>query len=321
MNQSLYPWHYKAWQQLVQAGQAKSMPHAVLLHGPSQTGKLSFARHLTAFLLCQQPQPQGACGGCQSCLLYQAGSHPDCTELVGESNGVIKVDQIRALITSLHTARHQLGYRVILVNHAECMNNAAANSFLKTLEEPPEHTVILLISSQPGRLLPTIRSRCQQISLLPAKTEVLAWLQQQNTSLTMIEAARRYQLLGHAPLKLLDEAYIADYSQQIDLWLNVLEGRQTVHYGCKPSYLLKQLVDWSRLCSWLLKAALGQLFEGDEKLSQRLITLAGRIQPQALLIFYQQLQQSIQQLAAHNSLNEAVLLDGHWVSWQRLARV
>ncbi|QHS27233.1 DNA polymerase III subunit delta' [Piscirickettsia salmonis] len=297
------------------------MPHAVLLHGPSQTGKLSFARHLTAFLLCQQPQPQGACGGCQSCLLYQAGSHPDCTELVGESNGVIKVDQIRALITSLHTARHQLGYRVILVNHAECMNNAAANSFLKTLEEPPEHTVILLISSQPGRLLPTIRSRCQQISLLPAKTEVLAWLQQQNTSLTMIEAARRYQLLGHAPLKLLDEAYIADYSQQIDLWLNVLEGRQTVHYGCKPSYLLKQLVDWSRLCSWLLKAALGQLFEGDEKLSQRLITLAGRIQPQALLIFYQQLQQSIQQLAAHNSLNEAVLLDGHWVSWQRLARV
>ncbi|QGP56309.1 DNA polymerase III subunit delta' [Piscirickettsia salmonis] len=321
MNQSLYPWHYKAWQQLVKARQAKSMPHAVLLHGPSQTGKLSFACHLAAFLLCQQPQPQGACGGCQSCLLYQAGSHPDCTELVGESNGVIKVDQIRALITSLHTARHQLGYRVILVNHAECMNNAAANSFLKTLEEPPEHTVILLISSQPGRLLPTIRSRCQQFSLPPAKTEVLAWLQQQNTSLTMIEAARRYQLLGHAPLKLLDEAYIADYSEQIDLWLNVLEGRQTVRYGSKPSYLRKQLVDWSRLCSWLLKAALGQLFAGDEKLNQRLITLAGRIQPQALLIFYQQLQQSIQQLAAHNSLNEALLLDGHWVSWQRLVRV
>ncbi|OAJ33904.1 DNA polymerase III subunit delta' [Piscirickettsia salmonis] len=321
MNQSLYPWHYKAWQQLVQARQAKSMPHAVLLHGPSQTGKLSFARQLAAFLLCQQPQPQGACGGCQSCLLYQAGSHPDCTELAAESNGVIKVDQVRALIASLHTARHQLGYRVILVNHAECMNSAAANSFLKTLEEPPEHTVILLMSSQPGRLLPTIRSRCQQFSLQPLKAEVLTWLQQQNPQLTVIEATRRYQLLGHAPLKLLDEAYIADYSQQIDLWLNVLEGSQTVRYGSKPLQLVNQLVHWSRLCSWLLKAAFGQLSEGDQRLNQRLISIAGRIQPQALLMFYQQLQQSIKQLAAHNSLNEAVLLDGHWVSWQRLVRV
>ncbi|ODN43298.1 DNA polymerase III subunit delta' [Piscirickettsia litoralis] len=316
MNKSLYPWHNKVWQQLCRAMQAQSVPHALLLQGPAQTGKLTFARHFAVSLLCQQPSTQGNCGYCQSCLLHQAGNHPDFIELLAEQ-GSIKVDQIRALATQLQGSRHSLGYRVIIINHAECMNAAAANSLLKTLEEPPEKTVILLVTAQPGRLLATIRSRCQQFSLQPAKADVLAWLSQQQLQLTEAQVIKRYQLLGHAPLLLVDDEYFERYVEAFDQWLSVLEG-QPVRYGVKPSGLINQLTDWSRLCNWLMKVALGAQLDLDQALRRRLINSAKRIKPQALSSFYNELQMSIKLLGEHNSLNETLLLDGHWVSWRNL---
>jgi DNA polymerase-3 subunit delta' len=170
-----YPWQDSLWQQF--AGR-KQHAHAYLLHGPAGIGKRALAERLMASLLCQHPTGEGACGECKSCLLLKAGSHPDNYILEPEeADKAIKVDQVRDLVSFVvHTA--QLGGRkVVLIEPVESMNVNAANALLKSLEEPSGDTVLLLVSHQSSRLLPTIKSRCvQQACPLPSEAVSLAWL-------------------------------------------------------------------------------------------------------------------------------------------------
>jgi len=170
-----YPWQDGLWQQL--AGRAQHA-HAYLLHGPVGIGKRALAERLMASLLCQAPAASNACGECKSCLLLKAGSHPDNYVLEPEeADKAIKVDQVRDLVSFVVQTSQMGGRKVVLIEPVESMNINAANALLKSLEEPSGDTVLLLVSHQPSRLLPTIKSRCvQQTCPLPSEAMSLQWL-------------------------------------------------------------------------------------------------------------------------------------------------
>lgn len=186
-----YPWQDALWKQL--AGRPQHA-HAYLLHGPAGIGKRALAERLMALLLCQRPESLNACGQCKSCLLLAAGSHPDNYILEPEeADKPIKVDQVRDLVGFVVQTAQMGGRKVVLIEPVEAMNINAANALLKSLEEPSGNTVLLLVSHQPSRLLPTIKSRCvQQACPLPGERMSLDWLE---AALPDVSEAMRGELL------------------------------------------------------------------------------------------------------------------------------
>ena len=178
MNPGRLPWHDAEWKRLQQLRAQNRLPHALLLRGPAGVGKQQFATSLACDLLCEAGAPT-ACGTCKPCRLLAAGSHPDyyVVELL-EDKKSIGIDQIRELIQQL-ALTPKIGTRKVgVIQPAERMTLAAANSLLKTLEEPPGDVVLMLVSGLGGALPITIRSRCQLVRF-PAVDEAsaLQWLQ------------------------------------------------------------------------------------------------------------------------------------------------
>jgi len=173
------PWQRQAWLRLVRLLREDRMPHALLLSGLPGTGVSDFAVSLAHRTLCRGPLQEHSCGRCRPCQLNAAGTHPDLMLLSPErSGGPIKVEQVREVVALGQATAQQGGYRVVIINPAEAMNVNAANSLLKTLEEPGEATLLLLVSHAPGMVMPTLRSRCQGVALpAPAADAARAWLE------------------------------------------------------------------------------------------------------------------------------------------------
>ena len=170
------PWHRRQWQRIEHGIRAGKVPHALLLRGAGGNGKGLFAARLAAALLCRSDDPP--CGECNSCRLCVAGSHPDRIDVtIKKDRREIVVDQIRDLLHLVGLTARIGRCKVVIVNPAEQMNRHAANTLLKTLEEPPGATVFLLVSANHALLLATIRSRCQLIDFPAADPgTALEWL-------------------------------------------------------------------------------------------------------------------------------------------------
>ena len=180
----IYAWQQSVWDAISRTIGNDHMPHAILLAGPEHCGKYDFARTFAKSLMCdsRDEKTQLACNVCKSCHLFEAGSHPDFTSVqLAEKKTQIVVDQIRKLNEFVYLSRSYQESRVAIISPVERLNINAANSLLKTLEEPPERTVLLLVSSNPSELIPTIRSRCQVLHLpQPSQTQALEWLETQS---------------------------------------------------------------------------------------------------------------------------------------------
>ncbi len=212
---NLFVWQKCVWQQLMRNDALRC--HALLLKGRKGIGKFTFARFLAKSLLCRQPDDENAaCGQCASCNWFEKQMHPNFVMVLpqalsaamnnntagvddsaeeeaarqsAESKGnkkakkpsrQIGIDQIRKLNDLVYMSGHQQGYKIVLIYPAENMNVAAANALLKKLEEPPEKTLLILVSHQPQRLLPTVRSRCQQVNMpAPDIETAVEWIMQQ----------------------------------------------------------------------------------------------------------------------------------------------
>ena len=176
---SRLPWHSALHAQLHTSWREQRWPHALLLHGPEGVGKLTLALQLTNAILCDRPTAdwQG-CGQCASCKLLQSNTHPDYIWLTPEEDKQqISVDQIREACAQLALTSYRRGYKVAMIAPADLMTIAAANSLLKTLEEPVPNTAMILVTSRVGALLPTIRSRCQQVAVrVPRADAAREWL-------------------------------------------------------------------------------------------------------------------------------------------------
>src|SRR5215471_3446855 len=161
------PWHDSAIARLHSAWEQRRWPHALLIHGAEGLGKGSLARWIARAVLCERAGDDfRPCGACTSCALFNANTHPDLQEIApDEDKQSISVDQIRDASANLALTSYRQGYKVAIIEPAHQMTTAAANSLLKTLEEPSPRTLLILLTSRPAALLPTVRSRCQHLAI------------------------------------------------------------------------------------------------------------------------------------------------------------
>jgi DNA polymerase-3 subunit delta' len=226
---TLYPWLAEQWRTVTAARAQDRMPHALLLYGARGMGKNEFAGLLAQSLLCERPrQDWMPCERCAACRLYGAGSHPDFRDLCPQEEGkAIKIDQVRELALALALKSHGNAFKVGLIRPADAMNANAANSLLKTLEEPTDNTVLLLVSERPARLPATIRSRCQMLRFgAPSRADTLAWMAEK---VPQADAELLLGLAADAPLLALEmagEGVLAERRLRFEQWVSVSTGRE-----------------------------------------------------------------------------------------------
>jgi len=180
---SRYPWLTGAAQAARAAFERGRLGHGILVHGSPGLGSIELARWLAALVLCDARSGQ-PCGACASCTLRVAGNHPDFHWVEREEDAKqLKVEQIRDLAAALALKSYRGGFKVAVIAEADAMNANAANALLKTLEEPPPATLLVLCSSRPARLPATVVSRCQRLEIpRPTREDAVAWLSAQKSS-------------------------------------------------------------------------------------------------------------------------------------------
>lgn len=317
-----YPWQEEVWRRL-RREQAR-LPHALLLQGRRGTGKRGFALELARLLLCETPGAEGPCGRCTACHLFAVGNHPDfrLVEPVEEEGGEgragrgISIAQVRELEDFIGLSSHRHGARVILIHPAEAMYAAAANALLKTLEEPTENTVFLLVSHQPRQLLPTVVSRCRPVAMpMPAEATAQAWLAAQGVR----DPALCLALAGGAPLEALRyadadylaarRAFLAAVAEPARLdWLKLAEQGARQELPTQVEWLQKWLYD-------LVAVRLSGMVRYNVDFAARLRELGAGINVKNLLRFARELD-AVRRHVQH-PLNSQLVLESVFSAYQR----
>ncbi len=320
-----YPWQQGLWQQL--AGR-RQHAHAYLLHGPRGIGKRALAERLMALLLCQRPEALDACGQCKGCLLLKAGSHPDNFVLEpDEADKPIKIDQVRELVGFVVQTAQLGGRKVVLIEPVEAMNVNASNALLKSLEEPSGDTVLLLVSHQPSLLLPTIRSRCQQVGCpRPTLAQSSEWLASALPDSSVAERQELLSLAAGSPL-----AAVSLQRQGVrEQRALVIEGiKQLLKQQQSPSQLaeawnaipLLLLFDW--FCDWAHLVLRYQLTQDEQGLGlddmRKVIQyLAQKSSQDKVLAIQAWILEQRQKVLAKANLNRVLLLEALLTSWSQL---
>ena len=315
------PWQQDLWIELTAQVLQQRLSHAVLLSGPAGIVKRWFARALAAFLLCEQRSGY-ACGQCRSCQQLAVGAHPNAsllgpdgllglamTDSGQHEQGLvywqpdaerkrrdISIEAARRLIERLSLSAHYGGPRAAIIDPADALNTNSVNALLKTIEEPPPATHLILVSERPQSLPATLRSRCQRIQLRAPDGEAASqWLAARigRTDRDALAAAHG------APLRALELAQgdaLAQRREWAELWTAVARRRKdpvaaaaSVDRDAVGSHLQWA---WSWLYEQFRERALGRSLDGagvaawEEVLSEvveanRLAT--GNAQPQLLL--------------------------------------
>ena len=214
--------HEQAQRLLTAAVRTNRLAHAYLFTGPDGIGKRLVAIQWAMAINCETPTRTGfgGCGHCRACAMALAGSHPDL--VVIEPEGLfIKIEQIRAVQASLGFTAWSGSRKIVLIDRADRLNQEAANCLLKTLEEPPPASLLILISASPDDLLPTLRSRCHLIRFFPLDPEQLTpWLTTER-QWSEKEAALIGAIAGGCIGKALavDPAALVEERDQIDHWV------------------------------------------------------------------------------------------------------
>jgi len=205
---------------------------SLLMAGPRGVGKYQFAIALAQALNCEQVKDGVSCGKCGSCLRIERGEHADVRTILRESKDpsvkkesrsqFIKIEQTRSMCEQAQFRPYEGRRRVFIIDDAEWLLPGAANSLLKTLEEPPPTTLVILVTSKPYVLLETIRSRCQMLNFAPLTVSELEE-HLQTKKMPADEARLRARLsrgsIGHAL-----EIDLNEYRQTRDTMLDVVEA-------------------------------------------------------------------------------------------------
>lgn len=329
----IYPWQTQKWQQLQRCKLENKIPHAILLNGLEGTGKFDFAYNFAQNLLCSHSDEDN-CGNCSSCKLLKSGNHPDLFIVKPEPKAKnIKIDQIRDLITNLSNTAQQCGRIVVIINHADLLNNAAANALLKTLEEPAANVFIILTAHNISSLPATIRSRCQIIKMpTPEFMQSFTWVKQNNNSAALLDADLEIALAltQNAPLKTLDILQTDILSKRLKLFEHLYDLQSKKNSIIKVS---EACLDWDLndllailmgIASDIIKikfAIINDIIDIDIiNIDQRikLREVARKIQLDDVFEYQKQLLRSKQDIMQNINLNQQLTLESLFINWLQL---
>ena len=219
--------HDKAKSLLQEAAAKNKIGHAYLFRGPDGVGKKRAALTLAAYLNCKSPLEGDACGHCPSCRKYISSNHPDLIHIAPEG-AAIKIAQVRQLKHQLAFPPLEAKVRVIILEDIHTMRREAANSLLKTLEEPPSNNLLILTADQAGEILPTIISRCQVIPFGALDYEDMAQILIRENGLEKAQALTLASVaegsLGRAKL-LIQEDLLTFRQEAVELLLLMQKGQ------------------------------------------------------------------------------------------------
>ncbi|MFT7651593.1 MAG: hypothetical protein ACI9ON_003120 [Limisphaerales bacterium] len=282
---STLPWHQPVLGEITQAYANGRLAHAIGVAIQPGWGIYDLAESIARQLLSltsEQPIAEIA--------------HPDFQWLEPE-DAVLKVDQIRIVRDFAVQTPRLADIKVIIILHADLLNTAAANALLKTLEEPPPRTHLFLCTEQWGRLLPTIKSRCQKMQVTGSEKVAQAWLSEQGMSASDIELAQA----GYAPLTAL-----AYQGVDIDAWLKraAVDGLKGPDMNVVPENFVDWLAGWYRL-------VIREIIE---------LSPFDRQKAAVLIAFGEELLRVRQQIRTTNSANSTLLYEQLVYNWQKLHR-
>ncbi|MGZ5009577.1 MAG: DNA polymerase III subunit delta' [Methylobacter sp.] len=330
------PWQQYLWEHLCSYSAQKRIPQALLITGNKGLGKRQLAGQFAVALLCATPKANGtACGLCSSCLLFNADTHPDFIQVQPEEPGKgITIGQIRSLIARLTLKPQYETHRIVIINPADKMNNAAANAFLKCLEEPTERTVLILITEKPTKLPATIISRCQKLAVAtPDKDTVVNWLaetlQSKSPQAPLLQKEDLHccvSLAQGAPLLALDyinEQTLALRNECFKSWLAIAKQHKSPVIVAEDWHKLPAvpLIFW--ITSWsidLIKCFYHTQVENlyNPDLSGQLQELSKRLELKGLYKLYDLLLLSRQRL--DTQINRQLLFEEILIQWHELNR-
>jgi len=329
----LYPWQNEIWARL--QGLRTRLPNALLLKGAEGIGKLDLALNFAQSILCESSLPSGlACQACPSCHWFAQESNPDfrliqpdalsasdeTTEKEGDKKASreISVDQIRALSSFANLSAHSGGYRVVLIHPAEAMNSNSANALLKSLEEPTDKLLFILVTNKPQQMLPTILSRSLSLAVpMPSRDDSAAWLKQQG----VVDPTAVLAQTGFAPLSALHWAGEGAGTEERKLMLEAV--KQTAKFDAialadqlqraAPVQVIHFLQQW---CYDLASFKLAGSIRYHPEQSDLIGKIAQRVSLQALLRYIKELQ--VARREAFHPLNPKLLFESILLTYQQM---
>ncbi len=310
----MYPWLQQPLDELTSRHEAQRLAHALLVTGQAGVGKLALAQSLATRLLCHTGL---GCGECKGCLLLKAGSHPDLRLVQIEEDATqIKIEQIRDLIDWVNQTAQMGGSKVSILTPAHKMNRSSANALLKIMEEPPARNYILLLTDEPAVLLPTIRSRAQQIDVPTPDAEVaIRWLtdngQQDVDWRLLLEISRGSPLLA---LQRSDPNYLGRRRKLAEVWRDLWLGAGDV-VGLVSSLDKEDLIEALELGIDLLadvarkQASGADNFMQNKDLATTIDALSAKLSKPRVLFSLGKLQQAQRLAKGSQNPNKALLLE------------
>lgn len=323
---SIYPWFKDAW---IAIHENKNLPHALIFKGKEGIGKYNFAVKFAKSYLCQKPLSNHLpCEVCSSCEWFP-DSHPDFKHIApieNEDDESLKrktvrkknilIDQIRELSEYLELSAHQeKGRRIVLIEPADSLNQAASNALLKILEEPPENTLFILVTSQTQKLIATIRSRCQLLDLRgPSLDEARSFLIDQK--ITHEDILLSYT--GGSPFNAIKEL---EKQSERETIIQLLSQGHNIDITKVNYAILTQGLEWTLnlIQKWVFDLLLSlhiqqnYYFKNEEK---RIHSQAKQINLDNLLLFTNELNE-LKKIASH-PINQELQLQNIFIKYKQI---
>jgi len=326
MMHSIYPWLKDAW---IAIHQNNKLPHALIFKGKEGIGKHDFAMTFAKSYLCQTQLPNYLpCEACPSCNWFP-DSHPDFKHIapidseddesskrktVRKKN--IAIHQIRELSEYLELSAHQeKGKRIVLIEPADSLNQSASNALLKILEEPPENTLFILVTSQTQRLIATIRSRCQLLDLRgPSLEEARLFLDGQK----IVHEESLLSFTGGSPFSAMKEL---ENQSERNVITQLLSQGHKIDITKINYTILTQGLDWTvnMIQKWAFDLLLSfhtQQSYYFKKEEARIYSQAKQLNLDALLLFTNELNE-LKKIASH-PLNQELQLQNIFIKYKQI---
>ncbi len=311
-NAQRYPWQQQVWETLT--GRFPNIGHGLLLYGKAGCGKHAFAQQFLSWVLCLNKRAEGACGECSSCLWIKSDTHPNYVYISTDEdnkkhNAKIRIEKIRELLPFVQQTVD--GWRVIVIDPAEALNIASSNALLKTLEEPGERVLIILLATHYLKLPATIRSRLQHFGLDRIEaTQAQAYFQQHFAPEQLDQAQLLLNLSNQMPLlalELINSAWLPRRQEFARDWQKLVhEKSMPMQYATKWNKELS-FQDFAQMFEYLLADLLAlKLQQQIKNIDLDLTALAEHYHLDALFALYDDLQASKHMLNQNVQANLAL---------------